>query len=170
LSESVPQHETCPRPRTRDHGVGRARRAYQAGFTLMEVLVGCALLTIVFAAALPSIASMRSSFDVQNTTFQIANDLRLARERAITINGKGRVTFSSSNYQMKRESPVGSGTYVNDGASMTFPTGVTASSNPANPTFDSRGIPVATYTITVNKTGATAKTITVTAIGRINVN
>ena len=136
----------------------------------MEVVAACALMTLVFAAALPRISVLRASFDVQNTTFQIANDLRLARERAIATNGKGRVAFSSANYQVRRESPVGSGTFVADGASVSLPSGVTASSNPTNPTFDSRGIPVAPYTITVNKTGATAKTITVTAIGRINVD
>jgi prepilin-type N-terminal cleavage/methylation domain-containing protein len=152
---------------TRDRVVSRA--AHDAGFTLVEVVVACALMTLVFAAALPRIVTLRASFDVQNTTFQIANDLRLARERAITTNGKGRVAFSSTNYQVRRESPVGSGIYVADGGSVSFPHGVTALSSPINPTFDSRGIPVAPYTITVSKTGATAKTITVTAIGRINV-
>ena len=150
--------------------MARRRPAYEAGFTLIEVLTACALMTVVFAAALPRISAMRASFDVQSTTFQIANDLRLARERAITTNGKGRVAFSSSNYQVRRESPVGSGTYVNDGGSVPLPTGVTASSNPTNPTFDSRGIPASAYTITVTKAGATAKTITVNVIGRINVD
>jgi prepilin-type N-terminal cleavage/methylation domain-containing protein len=142
----------------------------QAGFSLIEVLVAIALMTVVFAAAFPSISTMRGSFELQNATFQVANDLRLARQRAIATNGKGRIVFSSDTYQLRRESPVGSGTYVNDGAVFPLPVGVTASSNPANPTFDSRGLVVQPYTITLTNTAGTEKAITVTAIGRISVD
>jgi prepilin-type N-terminal cleavage/methylation domain-containing protein len=148
----------------------RQQHEYQAGFSLMEVLVAVALVTIVFAAAGPSISAMRGSFELQNATFQIANDLRLARERAIATNGKGRIVFSSDSYLLRRESPVGSGTYVDDGAPFSLPVGVTASSNPANPTFDSRGLTAQPYTITLTNTAANQKTITVTAIGRISVD
>jgi Tfp pilus assembly protein FimT len=136
----------------------------------MEVLVACALVSLVLAAAGPSISAMRNSFELQNATFQVANDLRLARERAIATNGKGRMVFAVTEYQLKRESPVGSGTYVNDGAVFELPTGVTAASNPANPTFDSRGLTAQAYTITLTNSAGTAKTISVTVIGRISVD
>ena len=147
----------------------RRHACSQRGYSLIEVLVGCALAGVVMTAAVPTIPPMLASFQLQNATFEIANDLRLARERAVTTNGKGRIVFGTTNYQLRRESPVGSGTYVNDGASHSLPSNTTATSNPANPTFDSRGLTSAGYTITVANAYST-KTITVSAIGRVAVN
>jgi Tfp pilus assembly protein FimT len=121
-------------------------------------------------AAAPRLPAMLTSFSLRNTTFQIANDLRLTRERAITTNGKGRIVFATNgNYQIRRESPPGSGTFVDDGAVRSVPDGTTVTPNPLDPTFDSRGLVTAPYTITVAH-GSTTKTITVTAIGRIQVD
>lgn len=145
-------------------------RLSQSGYSLIEVLVGCALGGVLMAAALPQLPRMWSSFQLQNATFQVANDLRLARERALVTNGKGRIVFSSASYQLRRESPVGSGTYVNDGASIPLPSTASVSSNPVNPTFDARGLaPAAPYTITVSN-GTSTKTITVSTVGRVVVN
>lgn len=139
------------------------------GYSLMEVLVACAIAGAVMGAAAPRLPTMLASFALQNTTFQIANDLRLARERAIATNGKGRIVFGAGNYQIRRESPVGSGTYVEDGGVRTVPAGTTVTPNPLNPTFDSRGLVAAPYTITIAN-ASTIKTITVTAIGRVVVD
>ena len=141
----------------------------QAGYSLIEVLVACAIAGAIAGAAAPRLPTMMASFALQNATFQIANDLRLARQRAIATNGKGRIVFGADNYQRRREDPVGSGTFVDDGAVEEMPTGITVTSTPANPTFDSRGLVVAPYTITVGNNYTTTKTITVTAIGRVTV-
>jgi len=142
----------------------------QAGYSLIEILVACALAGVLMVAAGPSLPRMLGSFALQNATFRVANDLRMARQRAVTTNAKGRVVFTSGQYQVRRESPAGSGTYIDDGAPQALPNGVTVSSSPVNPTFDSRGLTAQPYVITVQDAYATTKTITVTGIGRVNVN
>ncbi len=136
----------------------------------MEVLVACGIAGAVMGAAAPRLPSMLSSFSLRNSTFQIANDLRLARQRAIATNGRGRIVFANNgNYQIRRESPPGSGTFVDDGGVRSVPAGTTVTPNPVDPTFDSRGLVTAPYTITIAN-GSTTKTITVTAIGRVQVD
>lgn len=142
----------------------------QAGYSLIEILVACSLAGVLMAAAAPSLPRMLGSYSLQNVTFRVANDLRLTRQRAVTTNAKGRVVFASGQYQVRRESPPGSGTYVDDGARQSLPNGVTVSSSPVNPTFNSRGLAAQPYVITVQDAYATTKTITVTGIGRVNVD
>ena len=141
-----------------------------AGYTLIEVLVACSLAGAIMAAGLPRVPPMMASFALQNATAAITNDLRLARERAITTNAHGRITFSSGKYQPRRESPAGSGTYVNDGAPRPLPNGVSVSVAPSDPIFDSRGLAAQPFTITVQNAYATTKTITISAIGRVHVD
>jgi len=119
--------------------------------------------------AIPRMPVLLGTFAIQNTTFEIANDLRLARQRAVATNGKGRIVFGSDTYQLRRETPIGSGTYVDDGAVRPLPSNTSVTSAPANPTFDSRGLVAAPYTITVAN-GYSTKTITVTVIGRVVVD
>ena len=145
-------------------------RLSHGGYSLIEVLVACSLAGVVMAAALPQLPRLWSTFQLQNATFQVANDLRLARERALATNGKGRIVFASTTYQLRRESPVGSGTYVNDGAAMQLPSTTSLTSSPVNPTFDARGLaPAAPYTITLSN-GTSTKTITVSTVGRVTVD
>jgi len=142
----------------------------QSGYSLIEVLVACALAGVLIAAAAPSLPRMLGAYALQNATFRVANDLRWARQRAVTTNAKGRIVFASGQYQMRRESPKGSGTYVDDGAPQSLPSGVTVTSSPVNPTFDSRGLPALPYVVTVADGTSPSKTITVTGTGRVNVN
>lgn len=140
----------------------------QSGYSLIELLTACSLAGVVMATALPQIPKMMASFALQNAVFEVTSDLRLARERAITTNAHGRVVFSSETYRLRRESPAGSGTYVNDGALRSLPDGIGVSASPSDPIFDSRGLTTQPYTITVQNGYGTTKTITVTGIGRIN--
>ena len=140
----------------------------QAGYSVLEMLVTVALAGIVTGAAASSFPPMLATFSRQNATAQIASDLRLARERAVTTNGKARVVFSASSYTLRRENPAGSGVYVDDGSLQPLPAGITVSSNPVNPTFDSRGLTTQSYVITLTDRYDNSQTITVTGIGRVN--
>ena len=144
-------------------------RKTEAGYSLMEVLVGCAIAGALFGAAAPRLPPMLASFALQNTTFQLANDLRLARQRAITSNARGRIVFSSGSYRLRRETPVGSGTFIDDGAPREVPSGTSLTSDAGDPTFDSRGLTTTPYTITIDN-GSSTKTITVSATGRVFVD
>jgi prepilin-type N-terminal cleavage/methylation domain-containing protein len=138
------------------------------GFTLVEVLVAVIVAGVIVAAGAPAIPRLLSSFSLRNTTFAVAQELRLARQRAVTARTNARITFSSSSYLRQRESPAGSNTYITDGATVSLPSGITVTSDPVNPTFDRRGLIAQPYTITVTD-GTYTKTLTVAGIGRVDV-
>jgi len=143
----------------------------QGGYSLIEVLVTTSLAATLVGVAGTSLPSMLSSHALHSATFQVIEDLRLARQRAIATNGRARIVFGSGSYLVRRENPAGSGNYVTDGASRQLPNGVSVEVDPdEDPTFDSRGLTAQPYTITLSNDHDTTRTITVTAIGRVNVD
>ncbi|MBI3770913.1 MAG: GspH/FimT family pseudopilin [Deltaproteobacteria bacterium] len=150
---------------------GRAAAATgrQAGFSFIEVVVTAAIVSLLAATAVPRIPVMLATYDLTEATQEVALDLRLARARAITSNGHARLQFDGQTYTRQRESTPGSGAYVSDGAPQDLPGNVTVTTNPATPTFDSRGLTTQPYTVTFTSSYGSTKTITVTTIGRINV-
>ena len=140
------------------------------GFTIVELVVVAGLAGIVAAIAVPRVPRMVAVYDAANMASQIALDLRLARERAVTTNAKARLSFSTTAYQPQRESPAGSGTYISDGAQQNLANGITVTTNPSTPIFDSRGLTTQAYTLTITNAYGDSKTITVSVIGRINVS
>ncbi len=150
---------------------GRPSRRSEAGYSLIEVLVTTSLAATLVGVAGTNLPSMLASNSLQNASFQVIEDLRLARQRAIATNGRARIVFGSGSYVVRRENPAGSETYVTDGGSRQLPRGITVAVAPnESPTFDSRGLAVQPYTITLTNAYATTRTITVTAIGRVNVD
>lgn len=150
--------------------VQRLLRDRERGYSLIEVAVVLALVGIVTATGLPRLPRMLAAYDLSNGAQQLANDLRLARMRAVTSGDKARIQFGTGNYVPERESEPGSGAFPPDGATQMLPSSVTVASAPADPTFDSRGFAVQPYTITLTSKYGETKTITVTSIGRVNVN
>ena len=151
----------------RVRAVQRTIPGHEAGYSFIEVTVVLALVGVVWAAAVPQIPAMLVSHDFTNTVEQLANDLRLARVRAITQNGKERIRLCSSSYVLQRESPPGS--FVDDGAPTAVPPTVTIGSAAGDPTFNSGGLVAVPYTITVTSTHGTTKTVTVSGIGRVTI-
>jgi len=64
------------------------------GFTLPELLLTVGLVGIVSAAALPTLAGTVQSYRVRTAAWQVAGDLRLARQKAVSSNHRHRVCFS----------------------------------------------------------------------------
>ncbi|SRR6266404_1134767 len=155
---------------TRAQRIDRGSRRRQGGFSAVETLVVAGLTGIVAMMGMPRIPRMVAEYDVANTASQIALDLRLARERALTTNARARLNIGSTAYTPQRESPSGSGTYVSDGGVQNLANGITVTTDPSTPIFDSRGLTAQAYTVTVTNAYGDAKTITVTTIGRINVS
>jgi len=143
---------------------------WSAGFTLFEVLITVVIAGVMIASAATRMPVMLSSFALQNATFSVAQELRVARQRAVTMRARARVTISSGQYIRRRESAPGSGTYVDDGAVETMPSGVTLSVNPSDPIFDRRGLTAQPFTVTLTDAYSNTKTVTVNTIGRVDVN
>lgn len=71
------------------------------GYSLIELLVGVAIFSIVASAGLPHVDTRRESI---NTSVQfLISDLRLARARAITSGSRHALAFTTSNtYELHR--------------------------------------------------------------------
>jgi prepilin-type N-terminal cleavage/methylation domain-containing protein len=148
----------------------RSLRSSEAGYTFIELAVTLAMVGIVSAMGMTRIPGLIASYNVSGTTSQIANEIRLTRMRAVTQNARARLRFNGNTYVRERESPAGSNTYVTDGETATLPNGLSVTLANGNPMFDSRGLPVQQYSLTLSGTYATTRTITVTTIGRVNVS
>ncbi|MBH0184118.1 MAG: prepilin-type N-terminal cleavage/methylation domain-containing protein [Nitrospira sp.] len=65
----------------------------QEGHTLMELMVVLAVTGIVSALAVPNFLALNSSAQIHNATEEIASELRLARQLAMTRRDRVRITF-----------------------------------------------------------------------------
>lgn len=81
---------------------GRAKRlTTEGGYSLLELLVGAAIFSVLAAAGLPHIDTRRQ--DLNTSVSHTVADLRYARGRAITTGDHFDVTFDgSSGYQIRR--------------------------------------------------------------------
>jgi type IV fimbrial biogenesis protein FimT len=65
----------------------------QAGHTILELTVTLVVIGIVSALAVPSFASLNSRIKIRCATQEIASELRLARQLAMTHRGRVRLSF-----------------------------------------------------------------------------
>jgi prepilin-type N-terminal cleavage/methylation domain-containing protein len=72
---------------------GWARRPTR-GFTLAEVLVTATIVAIVAGAAVPLVAARLQDYRLRAVAWQLAGDLRLGRQRAVTTRVRYRVVFA----------------------------------------------------------------------------
>ena len=70
----------------------------QAGHTLLELAVTLAVIGIVSALAIPSFASLNSRIQIRCTTEEIASELRLARQLAMTHRDRVRLSFDAEQH------------------------------------------------------------------------
>lgn len=95
----------------RNRGIGRyTAPGSDSAFTLPELLITVALIGIVSAISLPSLAGMVQGYRLRTTAWQVAGDLRVARQKAVSTNRRHRVCFSNCGgpvpargYLMQRE-------------------------------------------------------------------
>lgn len=66
------------------------------GFTLLELLVTAAVLGIVAAVSVPILVPRYHEYQLRGAAWQMAGDLRLARQRAITTRARYRFAFADS--------------------------------------------------------------------------
>jgi type II secretion system protein H len=109
------------------------------GFTLVEMLVVVALLAILTAVAIPNLGVIKNAAEVRGATQTIAQDLNLAKMRAISQSKKSRLLFLSStsykfqyydgtiwrdqNEEITRDFNSSSNPYFHEGVTITAPAG-----------------------------------------------
>jgi len=145
------------------------------GVTLVELLTLVALLIVLAALAIPTISPIVLRYRVRGATWQVAGDLRLARQRAVTIKKRFRfcvagcaVSVPPGAYSVEREDgAMGSGTWVNEnGVASKLPTDVAIAVD-AVPTFTLIGT-AATGTVTLSNPLGACKVV-VAQSGRVRV-
>ena len=78
-------------------------RASVAGFTLLELSVVALVLGLMFAFSIPSFVSFRQSHLLKGATENLVGQLRLSRQKAMSMGHQQRVTFSTdaNNYVVR---------------------------------------------------------------------
>ena len=157
----------------------------KAGFTLLELMVTLAIIGLMAAIAAPSFSKSVPRAKLRRATYQIANDLKLARLKCISGNHGTRITFDTANNTYTRYLDTNrDGTFAAGEADIvnrTLSSGISfvgASTGP-NVTFDPNGsandgtAAVADIPITlVNSiTPPESRSISVNrAVGRVKIN
>lgn len=80
--------------RRRDFARGAGRRA--GGFTLADVLVTAVIVTIMAGVSVPLIVPRYQEYQLRGAAWQMAGDMRLARQRAVTTRAPYRFAFATS--------------------------------------------------------------------------
>jgi Tfp pilus assembly protein FimT len=135
-------------------------RTSEAGFSIVELMVSMVVAMILAAVAVPGFLSWLPGLRLSGAALQVANDLQLARMKAITQNTSYTVSFNVS---------AGTYSFGTDSRSLKslYPGINIASVAPSNPVFSARGTASA-ITITISN-GDKQKLVCVKAMGRVNV-
>jgi prepilin-type N-terminal cleavage/methylation domain-containing protein len=107
-------------------GQSQGSRRSDAGYTLIEIMVVCALVGIVAAMAVPSTQTMMGGYRLKGDAQGINNMVSLAKMRAASQYSRARVyaDLNARTYQLQTWNKANN-TWVNDGGVMTLATGVT---------------------------------------------
>lgn len=79
---------------------GSLRKPFAAGFTLLELMVVIAIVTIMTVIAIPNFGTFMANVRLKNATDDLYFTLQQTRINAIRGGGKWMVVFSSTSYQV----------------------------------------------------------------------
>lgn len=145
------------------------------GFTAVEVVTVVAVLLIMTAIAVPSIGPLVLRSRLRGAAWQVAGDLRLARQRAVTIKKRFQfcltgcaVPVPAGSYSLEREDgALGSGNWVNEsGVATRLPSEVAVTAS-ATPKFTITGMAAGATVTLSNFVGAYQ--VVVAPSGRVRV-
>ena len=150
------------------------------GVTLVELVVVFVIIAFLAVLMVPNIGAWLPAYRLRNATREVASILRTAQMRAISRNVQYRVSFNAADvggaaipprYVLQRFDS-GGGTFVDDGAVQTLPTGIAISSNllpSARAVFNANSTSSGGSLTLQNTKGSTRMITLTTATGRVNV-
>lgn len=171
----------------RGQGFRGAGRASGGGFTYVEALMTAAVILIMVGISIPMVTPRYRTYQLRGAAWQVAGDLRLARQRAVTTRNSYRFVFTDSaayanpnTYVIQyciqqggvctwvQEIPALQGTRKGLNPAI----GIDPDSTPSTRTmtFNSNGSVVPTGTIQLAGTGGIAVSVTVAQAGRVQIN
>jgi Tfp pilus assembly protein FimT len=146
------------------------------GVTFIELITLTIVILILAAIGVPRVSPIVQQFRLKGAAWQLAGDLRLARQRAVTTQQRFRLCVSKCKisvpegaYSLEMEDkPVGSLKWRSEtGAPVKLPPDVTISATDTDATFSANGMASgATFTLS-NLMGSYQ--VTVAATGRVKV-
>jgi type IV fimbrial biogenesis protein FimT len=152
----------------------RSARHQQFGFTLVELLIGLAVIAVLMAVAVPNVLSQMPRYRLNGATRQVMGELMAARMKAINENGTVKVFFQDTQRYTICAVPNSAsalnacrGSVTNKDIQDNY-RHVTLTAN-NNPVFLSRGRATNMATITLaNSSGS--KNITISISGRVKIH
>ena len=169
--------------------LGRAPRRRGGGLTYVEILIAAMVIVVMTAVSIPMITPRYRTYQMRSAAWQIAGDMRLARQRAVTTRNPYRFVFiadgdatgtaATYNTYVIQFSTPGGGVWVQEtpptpGTRKAVPTPVhiDTSSTPGTRaiTFNPNGSVVPTGTLQLRGPGGIALSVTVDQAGRVQVN
>lgn len=135
----------------------RPLRHPPSGFTVIELLIAVIIVIILAFASIPFVQRTIESYRLRAASWQLAGDLRLARQKAVTLQMRHRVCFTSctttvpaNGYVFEREET----SWALDSKGLPFAGGISMTANVGAITFGTKGeVNGATVTLT-NPIGA----------------
>ncbi|WP_107850832.1 GspH/FimT family pseudopilin [Oceanimonas marisflavi] len=143
----------------------------QSGLTLVELLVGLAVMAVLLTVAVPSFQGLREQYTVRSAGMAVYADLQLARSEAIKRNSEVTVCFTNSgstswSYTL-HESGDCTGDIIEAVSSQNYPSMMlTASYSPSRLTFGPRRNSLSSGNIQLSNGNHMMKLIT-SNVGRI---
>ena len=149
------------------NGVGKLSLA--DGFTLLEILVTMAILTILGAFAVPQWGNRLAKYRLDSAARQVATELHGAKNRAMAQYRRFKLVFDSpTTYTIQKEQTPGEGDYTATSGAKSLPLGITVEFN-NTPVFQTRGNASPGATITLTNPNNETKKVVVALTGRIEI-
>lgn len=140
------------------------------GFTLTEIIVALAIISILAAIALPNWSTLLPNYALTSAARQVQSELHRLKSRAVAENASFRLVFSGATYNIQKYS---GGSYSATGDSKTLPDGITlAESSDTTVGFTSRGTSIDSSEKTVRLCNIknSGKNIVLSDTGRIRID
>jgi type IV fimbrial biogenesis protein FimT len=144
----------------------------QKGFSLIEMIVAAAIISIAAGIAIPAYVSMKPSIQLNGATRQIVGDLMWARMQAISQNNQFKIFFPGNTRYQILDDDDNDGNIDSSELTVTKDIkdkyrGVTFSST-NQPIFHPRGNASNLSTITITNSFGT-RTVTIAITGRVKI-